>query len=321
MIKRRTMIPLVAVLLAVSGCGIFSSGDKDAPPPLERTVLRVGVGNAIDTAPLRVAVAAGKFGQAGLNVQLVELGPGDGLAKLTAGDLDVTFAGDVSMFRTAAGGTPLQLQGEAYTAGANTVALVTLPGSEYTMAGGKKAPKIAVNMLDDVGSLVARSVLGTAGVDEAKIQFRQVAFDQMPQALQDGTADAALMIEPFITRAEKDLGAHILADGARGATLGFPMSGYASTKPFAQANPRTLAAFRTALGAAQVSAADPAVVRDALPKFSDIDATTAALISLGSYPASLNGIRLQRVADLMHNSGQLADRLDVQALLPDQNAS
>jgi NitT/TauT family transport system substrate-binding protein len=277
------------------------------------------VGNAIDTAPLRIAAGAGKFGSAGLNVQLVELGADDGLAKLAAGDLDVTFASDVALFRAAAGGTALQLQGEAYTAGPNTMALVTLPGSDYTVPTAKKTPEIAVNMLDDVGALAARSVLGTAGVDETKIKFKQVSFDAMPQALQAGDVDAALMIEPYITRAEKDLGAHILADGARGSTLGFPLSGYASTKPFAQANPRTLTAFRKALGAAQQSATDPATVRDSLPKFSDIDTTTAALISLGSYPASLNGIRLQRVADLMHNSGQLANRLDVQSLLPDQN--
>jgi ABC-type nitrate/sulfonate/bicarbonate transport system substrate-binding protein len=319
MIRRGRLIPLVAALLATAGCSVFSSGATTAPPPLERTTLRVGVGNAIDTAPLRIAVAAGKFGSTGLKVQLTELGADDGLAKLAAGDLDVTFASDIAMFRAAAGGAALQLQGEAYTSGPNTMALVTLPGSTYTVPTGKKSPEIAVNMLDDLGALVARSVLGTAGVDEAKIKFQQVPFDRMPQALQAGDADAALMIEPYITRAEKDLGAHILADGARGSTLGFPLSGYASAKPFAQANPRTLEAFRKALGAAQLSATDPATVRDALPKFSDIDTTTAALISLGSYPASLNGIRLQRVADLMHNSGLLASRLDVQALLPAQN--
>jgi ABC-type nitrate/sulfonate/bicarbonate transport system substrate-binding protein len=212
----------------------------------------------------------------------------------------------------------LQLQGEAYTSGPNTMALVTLPNSDYTVPTGKRSPKIAVNMLDDVGALVARSVLVTAGVDQAKIKFVPTPFDRMPQALQAGDADAALMIEPYTTRAEKDLGAHILADGARGSTLDFPLSGYAAAKPFAQANPRTLRAFRTALSTAQQSATDPAIVRDALPKFSDIDATTAALISLGSYPVSLNGIRLQRVADLMHNSGQLANRLDVQSLLPEQ---
>jgi len=315
--RRGRLIPLVAALLATAGCSVFSSGTPAPPPPLERTTLRVGVGNAIDTAPLRIAVAAGKFRSAGLDVQLVELGADDGLAKLASGDLDVSFASDIAMFRAAAGGTALQLQGEAYTSGPNTMALVTLPDSDYTVPTGKKSPKIAVNMPDDVGTLVARSVLVTAGVDQAKIKFVPVPFDRMPQALQAGDADAALMIEPYITRAEKDLGAHILADGARGSTLDFPLSGYTAGKPFAQANPRTLRAFRTALGAAQQSATDPAIVRDALPKFSDIDTTTAALISLGSYPASLNGIRLQRVADLMHNSGLLANRLDVQGLLPD----
>ena len=57
-----------------------------------------------------------------------------------------------------------------------------------------------------------------------------------------------------------------------------PAVGYAAAKPFAQASPRTLAAFRTALGAAQQSATDPAIVPDSFPKFSDIDTTTAALI-------------------------------------------
>ncbi|MEC3978541.1 ABC transporter substrate-binding protein [Amycolatopsis sp. H20-H5] len=318
---RKLAIPLVVAFLTTAGCGLFSGGDSTASPPLERATLRVGVGNPIDTAPLRIAAASGRFGAAGLRVELVELGSGDGLDKLAAGQVDVAFASDVSMFRAAAAGTALQVQGEAYTSGSNTMALITLRGSDYTDPAAKKAPKIAVNMLDDVGALAARSVLGTAGVDRSRIQFVQRPFDQMTQALQAGDADAAWMVEPYITRAEKELGAHILADGARGATLDFPMSSYASTGIFAQTNPRTLAAFRKVLGQAQASAADPALVRDALPQFSDIDSTTSSLISLGSYPASLNGIRLQRVADLMHNASVLPGRLDVQSLLPSATGS
>ncbi|HET6290382.1 MAG TPA: ABC transporter substrate-binding protein [Amycolatopsis sp.] len=317
MTKMRVLaIPLVAALLAIAGCGVFSGGDASTDAPLERAELRVGVGSPIDTAPLRVAVAAGRFTAAGLSVSLVDV-PGDqAIDKLAAGEVDIAFASDVSIFRAAAAGTPLQLQGEAYTAGRNTMALVTLPGSEYTEPTLKKSPKIAVNMLDDVGVLAARSVLGTAGIDVTRIQFKRHPFDRMPQALQGGEVDAAWMVEPYITRAEKELGASILADGARGATLDFPMSAYVSTGAFGQGNARTLAVFRKVLGEAQVRAADPAVVRDALPTFSDIDRTTASLISLGTYPVSLNGIRLQRVADLMHNSGMIGARLDVQALVP-----
>jgi NitT/TauT family transport system substrate-binding protein len=309
-------IPLVGALLATAGCGVFSGGDRGPDVPLERTELRVGVGSPIDTAPLRVAVAGGKFAAAGLSVTLVDTPADQAITKLSAGEVDIAFASDVSIFRAAAAGTALQLQGEAYTAGRNTMALVTLPGSEYTEPTLKKSPKIAVNMLDDVGVLAARAVLGTAGIDVNRIQFKQHAFDRMPQALQAGDADAAWMIEPYITRAEKELGASILADGARGATLDFPMSSYVSTGAFGQGNTRTLAAFRKVLGEAQVRAADPAIVRDALPTFSDIDRTTSSLISLGTYPVSLNGIRLQRVADLMHNSGMIGARLDVQAMVP-----
>ncbi|WP_033295328.1 ABC transporter substrate-binding protein [Amycolatopsis jejuensis] len=307
---------LVAILFAISGCSLFQSGDAAQPEPPERSTLRVGVASPIDTAPLRIAVGAGKFRQAGLTVQLVELGSQNGVDKLNSGQIDVTFGSDVSLFRAAAGGTALQLQGEAYTFGRTTIALVTLPGSNYTEPTGKKSPKIAVDSPDDIGALTARAVLGTAGVDPAKIQFVTRPFEQMPQALQAGDADAALMVEPYLTRAEKELGAQVLADGSTGATLDFPASGYAATGAFAAANPRTLAAFRQVLTQAQLAASDPAMVRDALPSFSDIDWTTAALISLGSYPTTLSATRLQRVADLMHSSGQLANRLDVQAMLP-----
>ena len=307
---------LVAALMTVTGCSWFGGGDSARPESPERSTLRVGVSSPIDTAPLRIAVAAGKFRQAGLDVRLVELGADNGIDKLKAGQLDVTFSSDVSLFRAAGSGTALQLQGEAYTFGRTTIALVTLPGSDYREPTALKSPTIAVDSPDDIGALTARSVLGTAGVDKAKIQFVTRPFGQMPAALQAGDADAALMVEPYITRAEKELGAQILADGSRGATLDFPASGYAAAGAFAAANPRTLAVFRGVLSQAQLTAADPAVVRDALPTFSDIDQTTAALISLGSYPATLSATRLQRVADLMHSSGQLANRLDVQGMLP-----
>ncbi|RJQ79822.1 ABC transporter substrate-binding protein [Amycolatopsis panacis] len=307
---------LVAVLLASAGCGMFGSGDSPQPPPPERATLRVGVADPIDTAPLRIAAVAGKFRQAGLNIELVDLGTTDGVAKLSAGEVDVTFASDVSLFHAAAGGTALQMQGEAYTSSSNTIALVTLPGSDYAEPTAKKTPRIAVDNQGDICALTARSVLATAGVDPAKIRLQASPFSQMPQLLQAGQADAAVMVEPFITRAEKELGAQILVDGSSGATLDFPSSGYASTGAFAAANPRTLAAFRRVLTQAQLAAADPATVRDALPSFSDIDQTTAALISLGSYPTTLSATRLQRVADLMHSSGLIPNRLDVQAMLP-----
>ncbi|GAA1940749.1 ABC transporter substrate-binding protein [Amycolatopsis minnesotensis] len=314
---RAVTATLVLALVVVSGCGMFSGGGGENKITPERTTLRVGVGNGIDTAPLRMAVADGAFARAGLRVDLVEEPDQDrALSRLASGDLDVAFASDVALFKAAAAGTAFQLQGEAYTSSQYTMALVTLPDSKYTDPTKKKTTTVAVNMLDDLGTLTTRSMLAASGVNPEKVKFIVRSFDEMPDALRAGDADAAWMTEPFITKAAEQLGAKIVVDSARGATIDFPLSAYASSGLFAQSNPRTLSVFRSALGAAQQRGDDQGAIRQALPRVAGIDQTTAALVALGSYPTSLNGVRLQRVADLMHSSGMLANRLDVQALLP-----
>jgi ABC-type nitrate/sulfonate/bicarbonate transport system substrate-binding protein len=311
------LVVMLPALFVLGGCGLFTGNPPSGRTAPERTTLRVGVGSPVDTAPLRTAVADGSFGRAGLQVDLVEeASPEDGLAKLAAGELDVAFGTDVALFKAAAAGTALQLQGEAYTSATATMGLMTLPGSRYLDPGAKKNPVIAVDTLDDLGTLTVTSMLGTAGVDPSKIKFVRQPFAQMPAALRDGGADAAWMVEPFLTEAAKDLGAHLLVDSSRGATLDFPVSSYASSGLFAQSNPRTLSLFRQVLGDAQLRAGNQTLVRQALARSPGIDELTASLVALGSYPSSLNGVRLQRVADLMHNSGLLGGRLDVQSLLP-----
>lgn len=318
--RRAVAVTLVIALALVTGCDTRSGTDASAAP--ERGQLRVGVGNPVETAPLRLAVADGSFARAGLNVRLVEEPDGqDGLDGLATGRLDVAFATDETLFAAAARGTALQLQGEAYTSAPFTVALVTLPDSRYTDLAGKKAPKVAVSAEDDLGALAARSMFATAGGDPDKIKFVTRRYEDMPAALGDGSADAALMVEPYLAKAQQNLGARVLADSFRGATLDFPISAYASGALFAQANPRTLAVFRRVLAEAQQRAADQSLVRAALPRIAGIDSTTAALVALGQYPTSLSGLRLQRVADLMHSMGMLADRLDVLSLLPRSGGS
>ncbi|SFP48537.1 NitT/TauT family transport system substrate-binding protein [Amycolatopsis arida] len=313
---RLVLAPLMA-LVTLSGCALVGGSAPAPPAPPERDTLRVGVGSAIDTAPLRMAVADGLFQRGGLRVELVEQPSQDeALAMLAAGRLDVAFASNVALFKAAAEGTELQLQGEAYTAGRTTMALMRWPGSTYTEPDEKRSPRIAVDAPDDLGTLATRSALHSSGVDPERIRFVVLPADELVPALRDGDVDAAWMMEPQITQVQKEFGARVLVDCARGATLDFPVSSYATTASFAQANRRTMELFRELLGQAQRYGADSVAVRRALPGLADIDETTAALVSLGDYPVSPNGVRLQRVADLMHSSGLLTERLDVPALLP-----
>ncbi|MBP2340503.1 ABC transporter substrate-binding protein [Saccharothrix coeruleofusca] len=283
---------------------------------MERTTLRIGVLPVVDVAPLRLAINDKLFERAGLQVQLVPLNNEDEGIKQLDTTLDVTWASHVNLFQAVAEGTQLQIQGEAYQAGANSMALVTID-SRYDSPGALPTPKIAVNSTVDLGALTTKAVLDTAGVGKQGIQLREMAFEQMVSAMQAKQVDAAWMIEPHITKAQRDIGARIVTDTATGPTKELPMSGYASSKKFADDNPNTLALFRSVLRDAQQAATNNKLaVQDALTSYIDVDQQTAALVSVGTFPLSLNPVRLQRVADLMETEDVLPGRLDVQGLLP-----
>lgn len=307
---------VLAVVLLLGSCSFLDETDAPTAPGPEKERLSVGVSNAVETAPLRLAVSDGLFRRGGLQVELVELDDDDPIEALTEQRVDVVFADNVTLFHAAATGTKITLQGEAYVAGTGSMALVTLPGSPYTDPSRLPAPRIAVPTPDGLGALTSRSVLRAAGVDPAAISFEVIPFDGMVDALREGRVDAAWMTEPHLTVAQKEHGALVLADCAHGATEDFPMSAYATTEEFGAAHPRTLALFRDLLAEAQQKGADDGTVRRALPRLADVDEVTASLVSLGTYPQVVHAERLQRVADLMHGSGQLTERLDVGALVP-----
>jgi ABC-type nitrate/sulfonate/bicarbonate transport system substrate-binding protein len=316
---RRTAVALVGALglvASAAGCSLLP-GSGSSTPNLEHPSLRVGYEPQVDVAPLYMAVKSGLFGNAGLKIELVqENSDQEAIQQLANGQLDVAFATHVAFFKAEAGGAQLELQGEAYQAGTNTMALVTLPSLNYSSPSAKQTPRIAVNAPDDLGELATKSVLDTAGIQQNKIAFDPMSFADMSTALQNRTVDAAWMIEPYITKAEQNLGATIVTDAARGATQEFPMTGYASAKKFADANPNTMTAFRKTLQQAQEQASDRLQVQGVLKDYAGIDASTADLISVGTFPSTLNAVRLQRVADMMETSGVLQNRLDVQSMLP-----
>ena len=320
MATRAKALRLVAVLITcvlTASCGLFGSSSNGGTADVERNTLRIGVLPVVDVAPLRIALTDKLFEKAGLQVTLVTQPSEAEAIKQLDTTLDITWATHVSLFRAVAEGTELQLQGEAYQAGQNSMALVTSASSTYDDPGKNGAPTIAVNSETDIGALTTRAVLDTAAVEKQKIKFRPMPFAEMENALKSSTVDAAFMIEPFITKAQRSIGAKILTDTARGPTLDFPMSGYAASKKFAEQNPKTLKVFRDVLRQAQQRAqANKLAVQDSLTGYADVDQPTAALVSVGTFPLSLNPIRLQRVADMMDTEDVLSGRLDVQQLLP-----
>ncbi|MGH3422623.1 MAG: hypothetical protein ACRDOD_23865, partial [Streptosporangiaceae bacterium] len=102
-----------------------------------------------------------------------------------------------------------------------------------------------------------------------------------------------------IYQAESELGAVPVLDSATGATSNLPLAGYFTSATYAKKNATNLAAFRAALLKAQAEASTTTPVQTALMKYDHLNGQTASLITLGSYPTTLQEPDLQVVANLM----------------------
>ena len=103
-------------------------------------------------------------------------------------------------------------------------------------------------------------------------------------------------------------------DSCSGQTAGLPLSGYFSLAAYASAHRAQLQQFRLALASAQANASTGGSLQAMLPHLTGMTRQNAALVTLGSYPTSLSVGQVQRVADLMLDSGVISTTLSVSKL-------
>ena len=160
---------------------------------------------------------------------------------------------------------------------------------------------ISVNAPNDIGTLLVDSLLVEHGISPRQVTFNNgVAFPAVAQDLDTNTINAAFTPEPFVSYDEQNAGIEELADLDQGSTTDFPIQGYAVTQAWAAKYPHTLEAFTRALSQGQeIADTDRAAVQLAVEKYLGIPPATAAFISLPSFPAGVDAVRLQRVVSAM----------------------
>ncbi|HEU5385480.1 MAG TPA: ABC transporter substrate-binding protein [Streptosporangiaceae bacterium] len=314
------------VALLVSGCsflGIGSSGGASGSGQIT-----VAVVPGIDNAPLQVAVQEGLFRQNGLNV-VVKNYPSIGAEyrALTSGQAQVA-AGDYTDFfyMQSSGGAKLRLIADGYDAASNSVAILTLPTSGITtpqqlqgLPGGVAAAPAGLVQAGkavpfNIQTLAAQEVLQNDGVSSSTVTWTAMPPQNMIGALRAGQVKAILVTEPYILQAEEQLGAVELVNASTGVTDGLPMSGYFSLASYQHANPSAVQAFQKALAQAQSECAQRGLVQGALSHLTGMTTGESALVTLGTYPASLNVGQVQRVATLMYDSGMIRTPITVSSL-------
>jgi NitT/TauT family transport system substrate-binding protein len=298
----------VAVLAAACGSSGSSSSGGSATGSTSAAGTSIVVGSLplVDTAGLQVALKEGFFTQAGLNVTVKSVTQSTAaIPDLLHGSIDVIGGGNyVSFFEAEANGTfPVEILAPADDCTADTFGVVAMPSSGISKPADLAGKTIAVNLTQNIQTLATNSVLAADGVTASSVHYVEIPFPDMAAALQANRVDAISAVEPFLAAALAD-GGKLVTSTCTGSMAGFPLSGYMTTKSWAQQHTAAARAFQQALEKGNAYAnAHPSVVRSLLPTYTSITANEAATLPLTSYPTALSAASMQRVAALMRGGG------------------
>ena len=320
---------LLAAAALVLAAGCSSDGATAAAGPVEQQNLTVAVTPVVDTAGFFIALHDGLFRAEGLNVHFIPAASSetaiDQLALSKPGSksgLDIIGGGYISYVeaqhnwdlgqrpsasRPGVLAANLDIFAEGALLAPGSGAIYTMPGSRVRTLADLKGKTVAINVPNNTLYLLVATVLSEHGIAPSDVHFvTKYSFPLMAGALKAGKIDAAVLPEPYASAAEQMDGIVPMTDLDQGATTQFATVGYAATKSWAAAHPKTLAAFDKALGEGQqIADTNRAAVEQAMedlpskPLPLGVSKQTASLMTVPYFPIGVDVARLQSEIDLM----------------------
>ncbi|MEO3804441.1 ABC transporter substrate-binding protein [Nonomuraea sp. B1E8] len=314
----RACVALTAAIV-LTACG----GADPGPPSgsqrggLEKTALTIGVSPTPSSAPVFIADRRGFFKEEGLTVRTeVIQAPQAVMPKILNGTMDIFKGSYVSLINIQdSGAAKIKILHDSLAAAPGIAGVVVMNDSPLQGPKDLKGATIAVNSLDNLGTMSMSAHLKAYEVAPDQVKFVVVNFEAQLAALKESRVDAAWMVEPFLSAAQQ-AGARLLLDTNTGPTDALPIDGWAATEEWTARHPRTAAAFQRAVSRAQrLAATDRAALAEVVPLYTQTPKEAVMTMAMGTFPTSLNATRIQRVADLMDEFGYLKSKVDVASMV------
>jgi NitT/TauT family transport system substrate-binding protein len=319
------MATVSAIVLAGCSSGGGSSGAASGPPPEQSSIVVDAVPTA-DEAGLYIAQDNGYFAQQGLNVKIASVNGGeDGLPDLQDGKAQLLAGNYVSFIQAqiarSFNNKPINLRivAEGSVMQTGNQALYVMPNSRIRTVNDlvKFHASVGVNTKNNIGQVLLGSLFQSNGLLLSQINQVFQPFPVLVTMLAKGEIDAAWLPEPFATLAKEQLGAVQLADFDQGALQNFPIGCYIGSAQWVQSHPNTVAAFLRALQQGQqVADSDRAAVEQALER--NTPSTTpllADVMTIDTYPLTMDVPRMQRVADAMLQFGVIKKPYNIRNMI------
>ncbi|MER5805836.1 PhnD/SsuA/transferrin family substrate-binding protein [Streptomyces sp. RLB3-17] len=310
-------------LVAASACGSSGGGgasDKNASSGGTTTV-KVGVIPIVDVAPLYLGQQKGFYGKRGLKLSMTTAQGGAAIVPgVVSGQFQFGFSNMTSLMIAQSQNVPVKavVNGVASTgvAGKDFGAITVKKGSPIKSAKELEGKKVAVNTLKNINETAVRESVRKAGGDPSKVKFVELAFDQMPAALDSGRIDAAMVVEPALATV-KSQGATEIASSLVDVAKGLTVAMYFTSTQYEQKNPDVVRKFQEATAESLAYAdAHPDEVRQAVTTYTKIPAATLAQVTLPKWPAEPNRASIEALEKLGAQDGLFKSTPDLDKLLP-----
>jgi ABC-type nitrate/sulfonate/bicarbonate transport system substrate-binding protein len=307
-------------VVAVAACG-SDDGTTTADPGTgggeETAALTLGYFPLVHTATAVHAEETGLFEDAGLDVTLEQTAGGaQAIPSLIAGEYDITYGNYTSALLAAQQGLPIRILA-GNDVGADDHAIMVRSDAPYQSAADLAGARIAVNNLQNIGTVAVNAVLEDAGVDISTIQLLELPYPDMAAALDAGDVDAIWQVEPF-QAAALGAGHRVLFPLFSGPVEDMPVAGWLTTEQYAQDNPQVIEGFRESL-AQSISELEDNRERlvELVPTYSDVPPEVVEQVALPAWDAEADVEQLQKMADLMLEYGIISEEFDVQTIILD----
>ncbi|GGL79153.1 metal ABC transporter substrate-binding protein [Streptomyces fumigatiscleroticus] len=324
---RRLLVGLTAVSVlaaAATACGSSDDGggpDAGAASGGGTTTVKLGLIPIVDVAPVYLGQRKGFYAEHGLKLSITTAQGGAAIVPgVVSGQFQFGFSNMTSLMIAQTNDVPVRAVANGISStgvpGKDFNALVVKKGSPLKSPKQLEGKKVAINTLKNINETGVRQSVRKAGGDPDKVKFVELAFDQMPAALDSGRIDAAGVVEPA-TATVRSQGGEVIASPMVDIAPDLTVAMYFTSTRYAQRNPDVVKRFQQATAESLAYAdAHPDEVREIVTTYTKIPATVLEQVTLPKWPAEANRSSIETLAELGRQDGLFTTEPDLDELLP-----
>ncbi|WP_230194151.1 ABC transporter substrate-binding protein [Streptomyces coriariae] len=310
-------------LLATAACGSSdnSGTSTGGSSSGSTTTVKLGLIPIVDVAPVYLGMKQGFYEKHGLKLSITTAQGGAAIVPgVVSGQFQFGFSNMTSLMVAQSNNVPVQAvsNGIASTGvqGKDFGAITVKQGSPLKSAKDLEGKKVAINTLKNINETAVRESVRKAGGDPDRVKFVELAFDQMPAALDNGQIDAAMVVEPALATVKSQGGVEIaspLVDVAPNLTVAM----YFTSTQYAQKNPDVVKKFQEATAESLAYAdAHPDEVRRIVTTYTKIPTSVLAQVTLPKWPAEADRSSIEALEKLGEQDKLFKSTPDLEKLLP-----